>query len=130
MIASLCITAALGAFKMECLKRNNNINFVKKIEKTDNIQKDREYLIADMDSFIYSNAANINAECIKELLTKGNHKSWQDKSYMVYNKDKDVFYLCYYVNGIFLMEEILNYTIENGEIYYTPLKFSYKQGVL
>lgn len=130
MIASLCITAALGAFKMGCLKRNNNINFANKIEKEDYIQRDREYLLTDIDSFIYCNAASINVQCIKELLTKETYKSWQDKSYIMYLADKDAFYLCYYVNGNFLMEELYNYTVENGELYYSFLKYSYKQGVL
>lgn len=117
--------AALGVFKMQCLKRNNIIYLKNDIGREDTIQRDREYLLAELNNYIISN----EKEDIKELLLKGYTFSYSSST-ITYIPVKDSFYLLFYKDGRFIKEELYKYSIINGSIYYGKMESSFKQGVV
>lgn len=131
LITSICFITSLGCFKMELLKRDNNINFKKEINKLDLVQRDREYLLTDLDSYIYANLQDINCENIKNLFLNQSEKHFYfESSYIKYLNNMNSFYLCFYFNGSFYREELYKYNVSDGNVFYIPTEYSYKQGVL
>ncbi len=131
LITALCITAALGCFRLQCLKRTSNIKLQQDISRVDPVQRDREMLLTEMDNYICSNIDILTNDNIKNYFTiNGEHKSFYDQSYIMYIKDKDRFYLCLFKNGSFSREELYNYTGTGENIFYSPLKYSWIQGRL
>jgi len=131
LITSICIITTLACFKMQILKRDNNIRLKKDINKLDLVQKYREYLLTDMDCFIYSNLQDISLDNIKKLfLNQGEKQIYYENSYIRYFKNKDAFYLCFYCNGRFYKEELYKYNVSDGNVSYITIGYSYKQGAL
>jgi len=131
LITSICIISALGCFKLQILKRENNIRVGKGLSRTDVVQRDREYLITGMDKYIYSNLNDISSENIKNLLNSyEKQKNYYGSSYIIYITEKDAFYLCFYSNGRFYREELYKYNVAEGKVFYVPVGYSYKEGVL
>ncbi|MBP1743588.1 MAG: hypothetical protein H6Q58_566 [Firmicutes bacterium] len=131
LIASLCCAAAVACFRLEILSRDNNIAWLKLMQKTDFVQKDREYLLTDIDAFITSGTREPGCEDIRELfLNESGFRSCSGESSAVYLAAKDAFYLCYYSGGKFVMEELYRYSCGEKGVVYIPAEFSYKKGIV
>lgn len=131
LIASICIVSALACFKLQILIRDNNIKRGKDFSKIDIVQRDREYLLTDIDSYIYSNLSGISCSNIKALmLIYGEKKKYYGNSYIKYLAGKDAFYLCFYINGRFYREELYKYSVMDENVIYIPVEYSYKEGVV
>lgn len=131
LIASLCSAAAISCFRLQMMRRDNNISYKKLVQKIDYVQKDREKLLTDIDSFIYSRLTQISCQQISELFhNESSFKVYCGGSSAEYIAALDAFYLCYYNNGKFNLEELYRYDFSERGVVYTPVAFSYKKGMV
>ncbi len=131
LIASLCSAAALASFRLQIQSRDNNVASVKNMQRTDSVQRDREYLLTAADDFIYAGTAEQGSEEIRELLQSGSgFKTSYGGSTAEYLPAKDAFYLSYYSGGKFVMEELYRYSSGEKGVVYSPAGFSFKKGTM
>jgi hypothetical protein len=131
LITALCSAAAVACFRLQMLRRDNNISYIKMVQRIDYIQRDREILLTGIDSFIYSRLTEISCQQIRELLrNESSFKVYCGGSSAEYNEVLDAFYLCYYSGGKFSLEELYRYDLGERGVVYTPVKFSYKKGAV
>ena len=131
LIAGICTTSALGGLKLQISIRDNNIKKIKELKKEDVVQRDREYLLTYIDSYINKNLSDISCSTIKVfMLTYGEQKFFYGNSYIKYIQEKDAFYLCIYKDGTFCREELYKYSVVAEKIRYIPVAHSYKEGVV
>jgi hypothetical protein len=131
LIASLCSAAALACFRLQILRRDNNISYIKQVQRIDYVQRDRENLLTDIDSFIYSRLTEMSCQQIKELFRNESlFKIYCGGSSAEYIAVLDAFYLCYYIDGKFSLEELYRYDFGEKGVVYTPVAFSYKKGTV
>lgn len=132
IIGSICAISALTCFNMQVLKRDSNISLSCAVEKQDLTQRDREYLLTNLNEYIESNCSKpFDEETIKLLFAEQEDfmVSYESSS-LEYSEIKDAFYISYYYDGKFYKEELCGYkTTENSVEFYIS-GFSYKKGVL
>jgi hypothetical protein len=131
LIVSICAAAALACFRLQVLARDNSISCIKLVQKQDVVQRDREYLLNEVDGFICSRLETVTVQGIRELFaSETGFRAGYGESSAQYLASKDAFYLCYSSGGRFLMEELCRYEAgERGAVYSTTA-FSYKKGEL
>lgn len=134
-IVSFCIFIALNCFKLEVIKRQNNLNMEKNMLKVDPTQKIREYIFTELDELLYKNAVTLTNEGIKSYLSSVGSTTNSivqigkyDNSCIEYNKNKDWFVVTYYVNNKFYKEEVYRYKVENNLIFYNYINYFFKKG--
>lgn len=128
-ICSLCFIIVLGFYKMEVLIRSNNLKFQSNVLKVDNLQKTREYLLTELDENIYMNVSSIDENAVKEYLNSiADFKGKYNDSYVEYVKNNNCFLIQYYINHKFYKEELYEYKIVNGEIFYGCIDYAFEQG--
>lgn len=126
---SLCFAIVLGIYKMEVLIRRNDLKLQKNIMQVDNIQKSREYLLTELDDNIYKNVNCISEEEVKKFLNSTTDASIKyDDNLIKYINDSDCFLAEYYINHEFYKEELYQYKIINGSIFYGCIDYSYSKG--
>jgi len=131
LIASLCSATAIACFRLQMLRRDNNISYKKLVQKIDYVQKDREKLLTDIDSIIYSRLTEISCQQISELFhNESSFKVYSGGSSAEYIAVLDAFYLCYYIDGKFNLEELYRYEFRERGVVYIPVAFSYKKGMV
>ncbi|MHC1721127.1 MAG: hypothetical protein AB9844_10770 [Clostridiaceae bacterium] len=131
IIASLCAAAALACFNMQVMKRDGNIKSYGLLHKQDYVQRDREYLLTDLDNFIDLNF--IDSGSTEGMVFFANLNDFQivfGNSTLEYYDTKDSFYICYYIDGKFFMEELCRYVFTNEGIELFISEFSYRKGEL
>ncbi len=129
-IVTLCIFIALNCFKLEVLKRENNLKMQKNILKVEYEQKTKEYIFTQLDEFLYKNVTNLTSDGIKAYLDSlsGTIVQYED-SHIEYNKSQNCLLVVYYKDGKFSKEELYQYRVENNSIFYTCIDYSFKEGV-
>lgn len=133
-IASLCIFIALNCFKLEVLKRQNNLSMERNVLKVECNQKIKEYMLTELDELLYKNVTSITDEGIRSYLnsmgdyTTENHIVEYDNSYIKYKKEKDYFVVMYYVNSEFYKKEFYKCKVENNLIFYNCIGYSFDKG--
>jgi len=131
LIVSLCSATAIACFRLQMMKRDNNISYKKLVQKIDYVQRDREILLTDIDSFIYSRLTEISCQQISELFrSESSFKVYFGGSSAEYIAVLDAFYICYFIDGKFSMEELYRYEFSERGVVYTPIAFSYKKGMV
>jgi len=131
LIASLCALSALACFNMQVMKRDANIKSSRLLQKEDYVQRDREYLLTALDSYIDINFYESGSEDIRGFFT--NLYGFQivyGNSTLVYYDAKDSFYLCYNVEGKFYREELIGHVVASEGIEFFVSEFSYRKGAL
>lgn len=131
IISSLCLSIVFGCYKMEFLRRENSIKMKKNALKVDKTQKCKEYLLTELDEYIYENVNNVTEEDIKNYFSAVNGFSLTYEQCCVkYNKDKNYFLVEYYINNKFYKEEFYQYKVNGTSIIYGCIDYSYAKGVL
>jgi hypothetical protein len=131
LIASLCSAAAIACFRLQIQSRDNNVASAKLMQRTDSVQRDREYLLTAVDDYIYAGMSEQGCAEIRELFQSGNgFKALSGESTAEYILAKDALYLCYYRGGKFVMEELYRYSSGEKGVVYIPAAFSYKKGIV
>ena len=129
LIASLCSAAAIACFRLQIQSRDNNVASLKLLQRTNIVQRDREYLLTAANDFIYEGNSEPGCAEIRELFQSGNgFKASSGESNAEYIPAKDALYLCYYRGGKFVMEELYRYSTGEKGVVYIPAAFSYKKG--
>lgn len=126
---SLCFLIVLGVYKMEVLIRNNDLKLQQNTMKVDIIQKPREFLLTQLDENIYESVSYISEEGVKEFFNTTTSTAIKyDDNLIKYINDSNCFLAEYYINHKFYKEELYEYKIINGSIFYGCIDYSYKKG--
>ncbi len=117
-IVSFCIFIALSCFKLEVLKRQNNLNMEKSVLKVDPTQKIKEYMLTELDELLYKDVTTLTNDEVKNYLSSKTGSIVQyDNSYIKYDTN-NYLVLMYNVNNKFCKEEHYQYKVENNFIFY------------
>jgi len=131
LIAALCAISAIACFNMQVMNRDANVKASRLIQKEDYVQRDREYLLTDLDGYIDLNFYASGSEDIKEFFTNLNgFQMVYGNSTLLYSEANEAFYLCYYIEGKFYREEMVKYVVTNEGISFFVSEFSYRKGAL
>jgi len=113
------------------MKRDNNISYKKLVQKMDYVQRDRENLLTEIDGLIYLRLTELSRQQISELFhNESSFKVYCGGSSAEYIAVLDAFYLCYYIDGKFSLEELYRYDFSERGVVYIPVAFSYKKGMV
>lgn len=131
IINSICLSIVFGCYRMEVLRRQNSIRAREKALRIDRIQKYKEYLLTELDEYIYVNANDITEEDIKSYFNSIDDFSLTyNQCCIKYNKDSNCFLAQYYINNVFYKEEIYQYKVNGNSVIYGCTDYSYAKGVL
>lgn len=116
---------------MEFLIKENSIKLQKNILKVDKSQKSKEYLLTELDEYIYVNVKDITEEDIKKFFSSLNDFTLiYEESCIKYNKEKDCFLIQYSINHKFYKEEFYEYKVNDAFITYGCIDYSFREGEL
>lgn len=116
---------------MEILIKQNTERTANNILKVEEIQKIKEYILTELDQYIYENVENIGEEELKTFLNSlGNFQLSYEESTITYNKDRDCFLIQYYIDGKFYKEELYEYKVHGPSVIYGCINYSFDKGEL
>jgi hypothetical protein len=114
---------------MEILIRSNNLKLQKNASKVDVLQKEREYLLTELDENICKNVSIISENEVKTYLSSiSDFNVKYNDSCVKYIKNNNCFLVQYFINSKFYKEELYEYTIIDGSVFYGCIDYSFKQG--
>jgi hypothetical protein len=116
---------------MQVMKRDANVKASRMIQKEDYVQRDREYLLTELDVYIDLNFNASGSEDIRGFFANINGLQMvYGNSTLEYSDAKEAFYLCYFIEGKFYREELIRYAVANEGIAFFVSEFSYRKGAL
>lgn len=131
LIVSVCSAAALACFRLQVLARDSRVQGTRLAQRQDIVQRDREYLLNEIDGYISSRLENISSQGVRELfVSESGFRAYAGESSAQYLAAKDCFYICYSSGGKFQMEELIRCEQGGKGVVYFPAAFSYKKGAL
>lgn len=128
-ICSICFIVVLGFYKMEVLIRDNNLKLQSNVIKVDKLQKTKEYLLTELDEKIHGNVSEIKKDNVRKYLDSTESFNVKyDENCIEYRKNDECFLIRYYINHKFYKEELYEYEIIDGSIFYGCMDYSFEQG--
>lgn len=128
-IGSICLSIAASCYKTEYLIRKNSLNFQKYSLKVNGIQKQKEYLLTQLDQYIYKNINDITEDEIKKYFQDAQSFSLSyEQCYVTYFNSRNCFLLVYYLNNKFYKEELYEYKVVGDSVNYGCIDYSFKKG--